>query len=157
MLALGRVGLIPVLGAMGKIKVIAVIILAITCQAMASTPVFFPPGKQLADSSAVLVAVPRSIACRVTSNDRLAGLVKANARVTWQVLIRWKGPLRVGDTFTSNESIVADTKPCFYNYNKPLLLYLSGKQPFKEVWGYELETSVDRLQELDAYSKRHGT
>ncbi len=142
---------------MVKIKVIAAIILAFACPAIASTPVFFPPGKQLADSSAVVVAVPRSIACRVTRNDRLAGLVRANARVTWQVLIRWKGPLRVGDTFNSNESIAADTKPCFYSYNKPLLLYLSGKQPFREVWWYELETSVDRLQELDAFSKRHGT
>jgi hypothetical protein len=142
---------------MDRFKVAVAIIALLPCAAKASTPVFFPPGEQLAKSSAVVIAVPRSISCRATDANKDTGLVKAHAKVTWQVLVTWKGAFRVGDTFFSNETILADGQPCFYSYRQPLLLYLSGKQPFGEVWWYELPQSVDRLKELDAYRQRHGT
>src|SRR5690606_4930637 len=125
--------------------------------AAATSPVIFPPGKQLAQSSTVVIAVPRSVSCRVTGTDTVPGLVESQAEVTWQVLVRWKGEFKVGDTFRSNESIVGD-KPCYYSQGKPLLLYLNGSQPFKDVWWYELHRpwTMDRLKELDTYGKRHG-
>jgi hypothetical protein len=142
---------------MGRFQFAVVIIAIPPCVAIANTPVFFPPGEQLAKSSAVVIAVPRSISCRTTDANTSSGLVKAQAKVTWQVLVRWKGILRVGDTFTSDETFLADSQSCFYSYRQPLLLYLNGKQPFGEVWWYELPESVDRLKELDDYRQRHGT
>jgi hypothetical protein len=142
---------------MVRLKVVAALVALFPGCAAATTPVIFPPGEQLAKSSVVVIAVPRTISCRVTSTST-SGLVMANAKVTWQVLVRWKGPLRIGETFTSNESIASgDKQPCFYSCSRPLLLYLNGKQPFGEVWWYDLGDSVDRLQELDVYRSRHGT
>ena len=143
---------------MGKLKVAAALIALLPGCAAATTPVLFPPGEQLAKSSVVVLAVPRAISCQVTNHPISSGIVMANAKVTWQVLVSWKGSFHVGDTFESNESIAsADKQPCFYSYSKPLLLYLSGKPPFGEVWSYEPQESVDRLKELDAYRSRHGT
>ena len=142
---------------MGRFIVAAATITLLPCVAIASTPVLFPPGEQLAKSSVVVIAVPRSISCRIADGNKSSGLVEAHAKVTWQVLVRWKGSFRAGDTFTTDETILADAPTCFYNYRQPLLLYLSGKQPFGEVWSYELPDSVDRLKELDAYRQRYGT
>jgi hypothetical protein len=136
---------------------LALAIATFSCCAAATSPVLFPPGKQLAESSAVVIAVPRSISCRVTGVDATSGFVKANSEVTWQVLVRWKGDFRVGDVFKSKQAIVADKQPCFYSYSKPLLLYLRGAQPFNDLWSYELPRAVEQLKELDAYRKRHGT
>ena len=72
--------------------------------------------------------------------------------------MRWKGTVRVGDTFLSDESIASfDKQPCSYSKSKPLLLYLKGNQPFREVLFFDPQESVDLLKELDAYHPRHGT
>ena len=143
---------------MDRFKVLVAIATLLPSCAFATSPVIFPPGEPLKSSSAVVLAVPREISCRITSNLSESGIVKAEAKVTWQVLISWKGAFRIGDTFKSNESIGAfDTNPCFYSFNNPLLLYLIGNEPFETVWSYELENSVERFKELDAHHSRHGT
>jgi hypothetical protein len=125
--------------------------------AAASSPVLFPPGQQLAESQAVVIAVPRAIDCQVTGNYPQSGTAKARAKVTWEVLVRWKGSITVGEQFTSDETYAAVGEPCFYSRKEPLLLYLGGYQPFSQVWSYPLGDAVDRLQELEKYGAEGGT
>ena len=67
---------------MARIKVAAALIALIPSFAGATMPILFPPGQPLANSSVVVIAVPRKISCQVISATAGSGLVMANAKVT---------------------------------------------------------------------------
>lgn len=140
-----------------KTVLLALLLLSYASSATAMSPVIFPPGQQLAESSEIVIAIPRAISCRKQEKSQSSGLLTARVTVIWEVLVSWKGKLHVGDRFTSREMVYSDESgPCFYRYDKAMLLYLRGDQPYRDVFWYPLERATEQLQELDEYKRRGG-
>ena len=92
-----------------------------------------PDPTQLYEKHDVAVlAIPKAVSVLPRDAPKKGFPFPFRQTIIWQVLVSWKGPYLAGETFTTRTNFTGEPSCVVRSVhgNGPLLMYLSGKEPY---------------------------